>query len=145
MLISNKGSRRSEMSSSSNVIASSSGNPSTNGLANTELFYTEPELVATLHTLSNDELYSFAQLHEDPISDVQIELYSLAYFLLFARTLSEEYLKQAVQRIEGWVAVTNLNNPDRARRLQLLDMMSARMCEHTYISKELLPALIEEG
>jgi hypothetical protein len=130
------------MASSSNVIASSSYRPSINSLVNTELFYIELELVATLYKMSNKELSSFTELHKDLINDVQIKLYVLIYFLLFTRTLSTEHLKQAIQRTEGWVAVTDLDDPDRARRLQLLDMMLARMYELTYISQE--PSLIEK-
>ena len=132
------------MASSSNVIASSN-RPSTNGLANTELFYVEPELIATLYEMSNKDLYSFAELHEDPVNDIQIELYILTYFLLFTRTLSMEYLEQTIQRIEGWVAVTDIDHPDRARRFQILDMMLARASEFSYTAKEILPDLIDKG
>jgi hypothetical protein len=115
-----------------------------NGLTNMELFRVEPEMATLLHDMSNEDLCSFAELHEDPVNDVQIELYVFTYFLLFTRTLSMEYLKQAIQRTEGWIAVTGLDHPDRARRFQIFDMMSARICELTYIS-ELLPILMGEG
>ena len=115
-----------------------------NGLTNTELFRVEPEMATSLHDMSNEDLCSFAELHEDPINDVQIELYVFTYFLLFTRTLLTEYLKQAIQRTEGWIAVMGLDHPDRARRFQIFDMMSARMYELTYISEELLPILMGE-
>ena len=111
---------------------------------NTDLFRVEPEMATSLHDMSNEDLCSFAELHEDPVNDVQIELYVFTYFLLFTRTLSMEYLKQAIQRTEGWIAVMGLDHPDRARRFQIFDMMSARMCELTYISEELLPILMGE-
>ena len=130
--------------SSPNVHASSSYRPSTNGLTNTELFRVEPEMVTSLHDMSNEDLCSFAELHEDPVNDVQIELYVFTYFLLFTRTFSMGYLKQAIQRTEGWIEVARLDHPDRARRFQIFDMMSARMCELTYIPKELLPIVIGE-
>ncbi|KAF2804437.1 uncharacterized protein BDZ99DRAFT_337381, partial [Mytilinidion resinicola] len=100
-----------------------------------ELFHVEPEITSSLHEMSNEDLCSFAELHEDPVNDVQIELYVFTCLLLFTRTLSTQYLEQAIQRAEGWVAVTGPDDPDRARRFQILDMMLARMCEHTYISK----------
>jgi hypothetical protein len=112
---------------------------------NTELFRVELEMTTLLHDISNEDLCSFAKLHEDPVNDVQIELYVFTYFLLFTRTLLTKYLEQAIQRTEGWVAVTGLDHPDRARRFQIFDMMSARMCELTYISGELPPILMGEG
>ena len=115
-----------------------------NGLTNTELFRVEPKMATSLHDMSNEDLCSFAELHEDPVNDVQIELYVFTYFLLFTRTLSTEYLEQAIQRTEGWIAVTDPDHPDHARRFQIFDMMSARMCELTYISKELLSILMGE-
>ena len=118
--------------------------PAMDNLIDTELFRIEPETTALLDDVSDEDLRSFAELHEDPVNDVQIELYVFTCFLLFKRTLSTEHLQQAIQRMEGWVAVTSPDDPDRARRFQIFDIMSARMCEHTYISKELLPALMEE-
>jgi len=131
--------------SSSNIIASSSYRSSTNGTANMELFHVEPEMSTLFDDMSNEDLCSLAELHEDPVNDVQIELYIFTYFLLFTRTFSAEYLEQAIQRTEGWVAATDLHHPDRARRFQIFDMMSARMSEFTYISEEVLPALMDEG
>lgn len=110
-----------------------------------ELFHVESEIATLLHDMSNEDLCSLAELHEDPVNDVQIELYIFTYFLLFTKTLSVDYLKQAIRRAEGWVAMTGLDHPDRARRFQLFEMMSAKMRKLTCISKELLPALTEEG
>lgn len=130
--------------SPSDMIAGSSDRSSINGPANMELFHVESEMATLLHDMCNEDLFSFAGLHEDPVNGVQIELYIFTYFLLFTRTFSAEYLEQAIQRAEGWVAVTGLDHPDRARRFQILDMMLARMSQLTYIS-ELLPALMDEG
>lgn len=114
-------------------------------LTSMELFLIEPEIVASLDEISEDDIRSFAELHEDPVNDVQIELYIFAYFRLFIRTQSKEHLEQAIQRAEGWVAVTKFDDPDRARRLQLLDMMSTRMHELTNIFEELPSTVLEEG
>jgi hypothetical protein len=116
-----------------------------NDITNTELFHVEPEMGTILRDMSNEDLCSFAGLHEDPVNDTHIELYVFIYFLLFTKTRSTEHLEQAIQRAEGWVAVTGLDHPDRARRFQVLDMMLARMSEPTYISEDLLPALVDEG
>ena len=118
--------------------------PSTSDLTEMGLFCIEPEITSSLQDMNNEDLRSFAELHEDPVNDVQIELYVFTCFLLFKRTLSTEHLQQAIQRMEGWVAVTSPDDPNRGRRFQVFDMMSARMCEHTYISQELLPSLMEE-
>ena len=65
-----------------------------------ELFCVEPEIVTSLHDMSNEDLCSFAELHEDLVDYIQIELYVFTHFLLSTRTLSTEYLKQAIQRTE---------------------------------------------
>ena len=97
-----------------------------NGLTNMELFRVDPEIATSLHELSNEDLRSFAVLHKDPANDEQLELYICTCFLIFERTRSTEYLGQAIRRTEGWIAVIGLDHPDRARRLQIFDMMSAR-------------------
>ena len=114
-------------------LAISASSSNVHSSSNTELFRIEPEMATSLHDMSNEDLCSFAELHEDLVNDVQIELYIFTYFLLFTRTLSREYLEQAIQRTKGWVAVTDLDDPDRVRRFQIFDMMSARK----YISKSL--------
>jgi hypothetical protein len=93
-----------------------------------EMFHVEQEMASSLHDISNEELRSFAELHEDPADDAQIELYIYTCFLVFTRTGSMEYLERAIQRAEGWVAVTADDHPGRARRSEILDTMSARMC-----------------
>lgn len=92
-----------------------------------ELFNIEVEMASSLHDLSDEDLRSFAELQEDPANDEQIELYIYTCFLIFTRTRSTEYLEQAIQRMEGWIAVIGMDHPGRARRFQILDMMSARM------------------
>jgi hypothetical protein len=129
--------------SSSNVIAGSSYRSSTSGPANMELFHLEPEMSTLLHDTSNEDLCALAELYEDPVNNMQIEFYIFICFLLFTRTLSAEYLEQAIQRTEGWVAVTGLDHPDRARRFQIFDMMLARMSGSKYIPKELLPTVVD--
>jgi hypothetical protein len=130
--------------SSFNLDASSSYRPAMNGLTNTELFRVEPGMATLLHGMSNEDIRSFTELYKDPVNDAEIDLYVFMIFLLFTRTALTKYLEQAVQIAEGWVAVTAADHPDRARRFQVFDMMSARMCNLTHISEELLPILTGE-
>jgi hypothetical protein len=96
-------------------------------MAEMELFNTEAEITSSLNDMSEEDLRSFAELHEDPANDNQIELYIHTCFLIFRKALSREYLERAIQRAEGWVAVTPADHPDRTRRSHILDMMSAWM------------------
>lgn len=101
-----------------------------------KLFNVEAEMASSLHDMSDDDLHSFAELHEDPASDDQIELYIYTCFLIFARIRSTEHLEQAIQRTEGWIAELAVDHPDRARRLQILDMMSARTSQLRLIQED---------
>jgi len=109
-----------------------------------EMFHVEQEMASLLHDISDEELRSFAELHEDPADDAQIELFIYTCFLIFTRTGSMEYLERAIQRAEGWVAVTADDHPERARRAKILDVMSARMNERRYMLGDLgLLSLVE--
>jgi hypothetical protein len=99
----------------------------THHTAEMELFNIDAEITSSLDYMSDADLRSFAELHEDPASDEQIELYIYTCFLIFTKTRSAEPLEQAIQRTEGWIAVTTSDHPDRARRFHILGMMSARM------------------
>lgn len=112
-------------------------------MADMELFDIEAEMAASVHDMSDEDLRSFAELQEDPTSDEQTKLYIYICFLIFTRTGSTEYLKQAIQRAEGWAAVIATDHPDRPQRIRIFDMMSARMCELTYNSKRSLPIPVE--
>jgi hypothetical protein len=88
----------------------------THHIAKMELFRIDHEIATSLHGMDDEDLRSFAELQEDPINDEQIELYIYTCFFIFEGTRSTEYLEQAIQRTEGWVAVTLADHPDRARR-----------------------------
>ena len=111
-------------------------------MAQMELFNIEAEMASSLYDMSDEELRSLAELQEDPKSDPQIELYIYTCFLLFTRTRSAEYLEQAIQRTEGWIAVIAIDHPDRTRRFQIFDMMSARMSQLRDIREEVVPMLL---
>ncbi|KAL8375693.1 hypothetical protein RB595_007010 [Gaeumannomyces hyphopodioides] len=97
--------------------------------AGMEPFNIEAEIASSFHDMSEDDLRSFANPHEDPENDDQIELHIYTCFLIFTRTRSTEHLKQAIRRTEGWIAVTATDHPDRTRRFHILDMLSTRMSQ----------------
>ncbi|RYP45618.1 hypothetical protein DL768_008055 [Monosporascus sp. mg162] len=106
-----------------------------------ELFHIDHEIAASLHGMDDEELRSFAELQENPASNEQIELYIYTRFFIFKRTSSTEHLEQAILRTEGWIAETAVDNPDRARRFDILDMMSTLMSQHRLILKDVIQAL----
>jgi hypothetical protein len=118
---------------------------SADGLAGTDLFRIDPEMVALLDDMSDEELGSFAELHDDPMGDEQIELYIFVYFYLSTRTFSAKYMEQAILQTEGWLAVTGLDDPNRARRFQILDMVLATMCRFADLAQEVQSIAIDEG
>jgi hypothetical protein len=101
-----------------------------------DIFHIEPEMAALLNGMSDEEIRAFADTQEDPASDAQIELFIYICFLIFTRTASMDYLNQAIQRAEGWVAVTADDHPQCARRSEILDAMLARMCEGRPVSDD---------
>ena len=111
----------------------------THHMAEMELFRIDHELTTSLYNMDDEDLRSFAELQEDPTNDEQIELYIYTCFLIFTKMHSREYLEQAIQRTEGWVAVTPAGHPDRIRRSHVLDMMSARMHQHNLIVEDVMP------
>lgn len=107
-------------------------------MAEMKLFNIEAEMASTLHDMSDEDLRSFVELQEDPANNEQIELCIYTSFLIFTKTRSAEYLELAIQRTEGWIAVIAIDHPDRARRLQILDMMSARTSKLRLILEDAL-------
>jgi len=105
-----------------------------------EMFHVEPELATSLHDMSDEDIRAFAELQEDPASDAQIESSIYTNFLIFTRTASMEHLERAIQRGEGWVAATPDGHPQRVRRSEILDTMSARLCEHRQMLED--PSLL---
>jgi len=97
--------------------------------AETKPFNIDAEIAFLLNGMSDGDLRSFAELHEDPVSDEQIELYIYTCFLIFTRTRSAESLEQAIQRTEGWIAVTASEHPDRDRRFHIFGMILAEMSQ----------------
>ncbi|KAK4169546.1 CHAT domain-containing protein [Cladorrhinum sp. PSN259] len=91
-----------------------------------EPFLIDDGMAALLSDLDDEELRGFVQADEGPQNDEQIEQHIYVCFLCFTRTNMLEHLEEATQRAEGWVAVTDADNPDRPRRFQILDMLTAR-------------------
>ncbi|KAI2472762.1 CHAT domain-containing protein [Annulohypoxylon bovei var. microspora] len=94
--------------------------------AETELFNLDAECIAHLGDSSNEDLRFLSTMDESPDTDGHIELYIYARLLVFTREHSLEYLNQAIHLTERWIAAVAPDDHDRARRLQILDMLSSR-------------------
>jgi len=102
-----------------------------------EVFHIEPEMASLLNDTCDKDLCSLPQIQEDPANDAQKELFVYTCFLIFTRTGSMEYLERAIQRAEGWVAESANDHPDRSRRLEILDNLTARIREHRNMPEEI--------
>jgi hypothetical protein len=91
-----------------------------------EKFHIDAELKSFCDEASEADLQALAELHEDPTSDAQIELYIYLCFLLFRKSKDIRHLEQAIQRTEEWVAVTPADHPDHNRRYSLLNTVTIR-------------------
>ncbi|EGX44787.1 hypothetical protein AOL_s00185g1 [Orbilia oligospora ATCC 24927] len=105
-----------------------------------EPFNINAEMTSSLNNLNGEELDIFAALQQEqqgqgPVNDEQIELYIYACFLVFKKMHSTKHLEQAIQQTEGWIAELAIDHPDRARRLQILDFLSAWMSQLSFISE----------
>jgi hypothetical protein len=65
-----------------------------------EIFNVDLEIAALPHETCDEDIASFAKLHEDPSNNEQIGIYIFACLLIFTTTLSVEYLEHAIQRTE---------------------------------------------
>jgi len=101
-----------------------------------DIFHVDSEITATLKELSDEDLASFAELHQDASNDEQIEIYILSCFLIFTRTCSVERVEQAIQRTEAWIAASPTDHPDRSRRFQILDEMLARLTQDRFMLED---------
>ncbi|KAJ0130253.1 Vegetative incompatibility protein HET-E-1 [Fusarium oxysporum f. sp. albedinis] len=70
-------------------------------------FHIDVEMASLLSDMSEEDLRSFAETQEDPISDEQIELYIFSCFFIFQKTCSVEYLERATQRAEEFNTLKN--------------------------------------
>lgn len=95
--------------------------------AGMKLFAIESDMVSSLYDMDDEDLCSFAELHEGPTSDVQVELYICTCFFVFTRTGSMNHLKRAIQQAKRWVTVTPDDDQQHARCSEVFDMLSARM------------------
>lgn len=98
------------------------------------VFNIDPGLKLFLSKLNEHNLHSFAKVREDPTNDEQIELYIYCCLLIFQKSHSEEQLERAIQRANGWLAVTPADHSDHSRRSSILDTLSTQM--HQYKSQQ---------
>ncbi|KAF2786116.1 hypothetical protein K505DRAFT_290268 [Melanomma pulvis-pyrius CBS 109.77] len=110
---------------------------STLNTVNKPSFRVEPDMASSLWDMSDEDLRAFAELQEDPTSDVQIELYIYVCLLIFTRTASIEHLDNATNRAERWVALTPNDHPDRARRSEILDRILENLLDRTGLMDDL--------
>ncbi|KAJ3573296.1 hypothetical protein NPX13_g4756 [Xylaria arbuscula] len=108
-----------------------------------EAFHVDDEMATLLGGMEDEDLYSFAELQEDITSDEQIELFIYIHFLIFTKTRSMECLDQAIQRTEGWLAVTPTDHPDHTRRSYVLDMLVARRDQFNLLSEDIVSMFLE--
>lgn len=107
-------------------------------LMDTEEFHIDAELKALCDEASEEDLQALAEMHEDPTNDDQIEFYIYLCFLRFqkSRFKESEHLEKAIQRAEGWVAVTPAHDPDYNRRYSILGMVTIWSHQNQFIKEE---------
>ncbi|KAL7918918.1 hypothetical protein ACQKWADRAFT_302927 [Trichoderma austrokoningii] len=88
-----------------------------------EEFHIDAELLSSLHKASEEDLQALAELYEDPANDDQIELYIYLCFMVFQKSHNTQRLEQAIQRAEGWAAVTAASHPDHDRRYSIFNTL----------------------
>lgn len=86
------------------------------------------ELVVCLDSLVEDDVLSFSELQEELDKGNAIEATIYVSLLLFQVTRSAEHLCDVIQRTELWISAVSLDNADRRRRQEVLDMLNARKC-----------------
>lgn len=111
---------------------------------NTEDFHVDAELKALCNEASEEDLQVLVELHEDPISDAQIELYIYLCFLLFQKSIEIKYLEQAVQQAEGWAAVTPAHHPDYNRRHSLVNTVTTYGHQFQVIKEDVEAMILEQ-
>lgn len=107
-------------------------------------FHIDAELKSFCNEASEEELQALAELHEDPTNDSQIELYIYLCFLRSQKSKDIQYLEQAKQRAEGWVAVTPAHHPDYNRRYSLLNTVTVWGYQWQSINEDIGAQALEE-
>jgi hypothetical protein len=102
-----------------------------------EAFHIEPEMASLLNDTCDEDLCSLPQLQEEPTNDEQNELFIYICFLIFTRTDSMDYLERAIQQSKGWVAESANGHPDHARRLEILNRMTAKIRERKNVPEDI--------
>jgi hypothetical protein len=102
-----------------------------------EVFHIEREMASLLNDTCDEDLCSLPQLQEEPANDEQNELFIYICFHIFTRTGSMDYLERAIQRAEVWVAESANDHPDHARRLEILDKITAKIRERKNVLEDI--------
>jgi len=115
---------------------SATASTATKDVVKMEPFHVDDEMATLLGGMEDEDLQSFAEL-QDLANNEQIELYIYSHFLIFTKTQSTECLDQAIQQMEGWLAVTPTDHPDRTRRSHVLDMLVARKHQYNLLLEDM--------
>ena len=99
-------------------------------------FTIEPDLKATLLEMSEEDLMAFVELQEDSFSGAPVELTIFMHFLIYHRKGGLENIEHARHLSEAWVASTAADDPDRTRREEISNMLSAVLTQETLESEE---------
>jgi hypothetical protein len=83
------------------------------------LFKVDTDLAECVQLMEVDEVRSFSALHEDPISDDQIELHIYACLVLAHKLHHAEPLEQVVEQTNMWIADVVQEPLEYVRRNQI--------------------------
>ncbi|KAK6527711.1 hypothetical protein TWF694_004691 [Orbilia ellipsospora] len=83
------------------------------------------EVISALRDLEDVELYYLADMYEKLDKDDEIQFYIYVCFYIFKNTKSQGYLRKATIRAQKWIEGLEIGDPDRIRRLRLMDTMAA--------------------
>jgi hypothetical protein len=89
------------------------------------LFNVDPDMRQLLQGMTEEELDAFAETQDAPEDETGVELYVYVHFLVFAWNGSIQRIQQALLHAEGWAALSSESHAEQARRLDILNQMSA--------------------
>jgi tetratricopeptide (TPR) repeat protein len=105
-------------------------------IPDSDLFNVEAEIRSSLRDMSDEHILSLASHHEESTNNEHIELNIYFCYSIFLRMHSMEHLDLAIQRTEKWIVATAEGHTDRARRLDILDMMMARRSQDQQVCND---------
>ncbi|RFN54737.1 hypothetical protein FIE12Z_971 [Fusarium flagelliforme] len=95
------------------------------------VFQVEDDLASYLHELDAEELSSFISLREDTSDEGLNKAATYAYFLLFEKTGSTDYLRKGIAVVEEWLDNAEEGYPSRVRQVLRTQLNKANGMEST--------------